>query len=56
MPDETEELAGNVGGAVWVGDTVRGPTGPWTPAVHALLGHLAPRIPYVPAVLGMDER
>jgi aminoglycoside phosphotransferase (APT) family kinase protein len=23
-----------------IGDTVRRPTGPWTPAVHALLGHL----------------
>jgi hypothetical protein len=49
-------LAGNVGGAVLVGDTVRRPTGPWTPAVHALLDHLASRVPHVPRVLGFDER
>ena len=47
---------GNVGGAVRAGDTVRRPTGPWTPAVHALLGYLAPRVPHVPRVLGYDER
>ena len=47
-------LAGNVGGAVLVGDTVRRPTGPWTPAVHALLGHLATRVPHVPRVRGFD--
>jgi hypothetical protein len=47
-------LAGNVGGAVLVGDTVRRPTGPWTPAVHALLDHLATRVPHVPRVLGFD--
>ena len=30
---------GNVsGGVVRIGDTVRRPAGPWTPAVHALLG------------------
>jgi Phosphotransferase enzyme family len=32
---------GNVGGAVRVGDTVRRAAGPWTPAVHGLLAHLA---------------
>jgi Phosphotransferase enzyme family len=32
---------GNAGGAVRVGDTVRRVAGPWTPAVHALLAHLA---------------
>src|ERR1700761_8301210 len=32
---------GNAGGAVRVGETVRRPAGPWTPAVHALLRHLA---------------
>jgi Phosphotransferase enzyme family len=47
---------GNVGGAVRVGGTVRRSTGPWTPAVHALLGYLAPRIPGVPRVLGFDDR
>ena len=50
------QLTGNVGGAVLVGDTVRRPTGPWTSAVHALLDHLAPRLPHVPKVLGRDER
>ncbi len=32
-------------GAWRVGDTVRRTTGPWTPAVHDLLGHLRPRLP-----------
>jgi hypothetical protein len=32
---------GNAGGAVRLGDTVRRAAGPWTPAVHALLTHLA---------------
>src|SRR5262249_28315080 len=36
--------------------TVRRATGPWTPAVHALLDHLAPRLRYVPRVYGLDER
>lgn len=31
---------GNEGLVVRVGDTVRRPTGPWTPGVHALLHHL----------------
>lgn len=39
-----------------VGDTVRRRTGPWTPAVHALLNHLASRVPHVPRVLGFDDR
>ena len=30
--------------------------GPWTPAVHGLLDHIAARIPYIPKVLGFDER
>jgi Ser/Thr protein kinase RdoA (MazF antagonist) len=55
--DGEEQLTGGkVGGAVRVGATVRRPVGPWTPAVHALLEHLAPRIPHVPKVLGFDER
>jgi hypothetical protein len=53
--DDEEWLAGNVAGAVRIGDTVRRPTGPWTPAVHALLGHLATRIPHVPRVFGYDD-
>lgn len=48
---------GNVGGAVRVGDTVRRPSGPWTPTIHALLRHLADRgLDGVPRVLGIDER
>ena len=47
---------GNVGGAVRVGDTVRRQSGPWTPAVHALLKHLDGRLPRIPQVLGEDEQ
>ncbi len=48
---------GNVGGAVRIGATVRRPVGPWTPAVHALLGHLAhARLAAVPRVHGVDAR
>ncbi len=48
---------GNVGGAVRIGDTVRRPTGAWTPAVHALLQHLHDRgLPAVPRVHGLDAR
>lgn len=55
--DQEHRLAGgNVSGAVLVGNTVRRPTGQWTPAVHTLLGYLATRIPHVPRVLGMDEQ
>jgi hypothetical protein len=53
---DEERLVGNVGGAVRVGDTVRRATGPWTPAVHALLGYLATRVPHVPRVLGIDDQ
>ncbi|ONK13538.1 aminoglycoside phosphotransferase family protein [Streptomyces sp. MP131-18] len=42
---------------VRVGDTVRRPAAPWTPAVHALLAHLAAAgFPYAPRPLGFDER
>lgn len=53
---EVRLAGGNVGGAVLVGDTVRRATGPWTPAVHALLDYLATRLPHVPRVLGIDEQ
>lgn len=54
--DHGERLAGgNVGGAWRVGETVRRTTGPWTPAVHALLEYLAPRLPHIPRVLGFDD-
>ena len=53
-----EELpGGNVGGAVRIGETVRRPTGPWTPAVHALLQHVgATGLRGVPRVRGFDAR
>ncbi len=55
--EEGERLTGgNVGGAWRVGATVRRTTGPWTPAVHALLSYLRPRLANVPTVLGFDER
>jgi hypothetical protein len=53
---EVRLRGGNVAGAVRVGDTVRRATGPWTPAVHALLDYLAARVPHVPRVLGRDDR
>jgi hypothetical protein len=38
---ETPLSGGNMSsGLVQVGNTVRRPAGPWTPAVHALLSHL----------------
>lgn len=41
---------------VRVGDTVRRPTGAWTPGVHALLHHLeAEGLGGAPRVLGVDE-
>lgn len=44
-------------GVVRVGDTVRRPAGPWTPAVHALLAHLHDAgFPGAPRPLGIDER
>lgn len=53
-----ERLAGgNVDGAVRVGSTVRRRTGPWTPAVHELLDHLAASgLWAVPRVHGVDEQ
>jgi hypothetical protein len=54
--EDGEWLAGNVSGAVKVGGTVRRPVGVWTPAVHALLTHLAPRLQHVPRVLGFDDQ
>jgi Phosphotransferase enzyme family len=45
-----------VGGAWRIGGTVHRATGPWTPAVHALLGFLAPRLEHIPKVIGFDEQ
>ncbi|HEY1667519.1 MAG TPA: phosphotransferase [Trebonia sp.] len=45
------------GGVVRVGDTVRRPAGPWTPAVHALLAHLHEAgFRGAPRPLGIDDR
>lgn len=56
-PDEHTLPGGNVGGAVRVGDTVRRPAGPWTPAVHALLHHLAAAgLDSIPDVRGFDDQ
>ena len=55
--EEQRLPGGNAGGAVLVGGTVRRPTGPWTPAVHALLRHLEARgFAGAPRVLGLDEQ
>lgn len=52
---EVPLAGGHVGGAVRVGQTVRRPVGPWTPAVHALLDHLAAQgVSRIPQVLGFD--
>ena len=54
---ETPLPGGRVGGAVRVGDTVRRPAGPWTPAVHALLGHLrSAGLDGVPEARGLDAQ
>jgi hypothetical protein len=48
---------GNLHGAVRVGDTVRKPAGPWTPAIHALLRHLeGAGFREAPRSLGVDEQ
>lgn len=48
---------GELNRVVRVGNTVRRPVGPWTPAVHGLLRHLE-MVGYrgTPKVLGFDER
>ena len=56
MAEERLE-GGNIGGAVRAGDTVRRAAGPWTPAVHALLAHLADKgFTGAPRPLGFDEQ
>jgi hypothetical protein len=49
---------GNVAaGVVRIGDTVRRPAGPWTPAVHSLLAYLrAAGFRGAPEPLGLDEQ
>lgn len=56
---EEQPLAGGnlSAGVVRVGDTVRRPTGAWTPSVHALLHHLEARgFTGSPRVLGFDDK
>jgi Phosphotransferase enzyme family len=54
---DAEELRGGVNALQRVGNTVRRPTGAWTPAVHALLRHLAAAgFAGAPRVYGLDER
>ncbi|MFJ7335880.1 phosphotransferase enzyme family protein [Streptomyces sp. NPDC101116] len=57
--DAEEPLSGGNAseGVVRVGDTVRRPAGPWTPAVHALLAHLHEvGFDAAPRPLGMDDQ
>jgi len=55
--EEQRLPGGNAGGAMLVEGTVRRPTGPWTPAVHALLRHLSAHgFRAAPRVLGVDEQ
>ena len=57
MDEKEIALGGNFADAVRVGDTVRRWTGPWTPAVHALLRHLeAVGFDASPRVLGIDAQ
>ncbi|RZT88463.1 hypothetical protein EV383_5405 [Pseudonocardia sediminis] len=58
MAEEIPLTGGNVSdGVVRVGDTVRRPATPSTPAVQALLGHLRDAgFPGVPRPLGLDDR
>ncbi|MEU6258485.1 aminoglycoside phosphotransferase family protein [Streptomyces sp. NPDC047043] len=60
MQHELEQplSGGNVSdGVVRIGDTVRRPAGPWTPAVHALLTHLHEvGFRAAPRPLGIDEQ
>jgi hypothetical protein len=54
--EQPEWLAGNLGGAWRIGGTVHRATGPWTAAVHELLGFLGSRLEHTPGVLGFDEQ
>jgi Ser/Thr protein kinase RdoA (MazF antagonist) len=59
VESQEQPLAGgNISaGVVRVGDTVRRPAGPWTPAVHALLAHLhGVGFRATPRPLGIDEQ
>jgi Ser/Thr protein kinase RdoA (MazF antagonist) len=58
VEEEIPLTGGNVAaGVVRVGNTVRRPVGPWTPAVHALLEHLwSVGFRGAPRPLGIDEK
>src|SRR5918999_1894977 len=58
LPMPEKRLSGGlISSVAKVGDTVRRGTGPWTPAVHALLRHLEDvGFDGAPRVLGTDER
>ena len=56
QPQPVRLAGGNVAPVYRVGDTVRRATGPWTPAVHALLRHLeSAGYDAAPRVLGIDD-
>lgn len=58
MGDDVEPLSGGnlSGSVVRIGNTVRRPTGPWTPAVHSLLHHLEEAgFDGAPRVFGIDD-
>lgn len=56
MPEEEPLSGGNTTMVVRLGDTVRRPIGPWTPAVHDLLNHLTGvGFSGSPRVLGIDD-
>lgn len=56
MPAEEPLSGGNTTVVVRVGDTVRRPVGPWTPAVHDVLNHLAASgFTGSPRVIGIDD-
>ena len=55
--DESKLPFGNVSNTVKIGDAVHRDTGPWTPAIHALLEYLHEHhFDYAPRVLGIDEK
>ena len=55
--DEEVLAGGNTSVVVRVGDTVRRPAGPWTPAVHQLLSTLrAAGVLEAPEPFGLDEQ
>ncbi len=57
MIEDGEQARGEVTTVVRIGETIRRPTGVWTPGVHALLEHLE-RAGFggAPRVLGVDEQ